>query len=78
MLSLKEYDIAVIYMSGKRHADADPLPRCALPASEGPLLSRDDVLALSPFDVVSFATEQHKDPECLGLIQHLNGSTIYF
>lgn len=39
-------------------------------------MSHDDVLALSPFEAVSFAMEQRKDPECLALIQHLDGPVL--
>lgn len=63
-------------MSDRQHVDTDALSRCALPASEYTLLSHDDMLALSAYDAVSFATEQHKDPECLVLIQPLNGSDL--
>lgn len=48
----------------------------ALPPSEGTLLSHDNVFALSPFDAVSFAVKELRDPGCFPLLEHMSGSVI--
>lgn len=77
MFRLQKFDITVTYKSRRRQQDADALSRCALSAPEDTLISHDDVLALSPFDVSSFAAEQLKDLDMSALIHHLDCSTTY-
>lgn len=63
MLRLQGFDLTVRYKSGRKHADAYVLSRCALPTSEDDtLLSHEDVISLTPFDSTSFATDQLGDP----------------
>lgn len=78
MLLLQEFDTTVTFKPGRRNAETDALSRCALSAPEDILLSHDDVIALSPFDAVLFATEQRKYPECFALIRHLDGTVIFY
>lgn len=73
-LRLQEFDIAVQYKCGCKHADADALSRCPLPVSEDTLILHEDVVVLTPFDANSFILEQLKDPEASLLIHHLDGS----
>lgn len=59
-LRVQEYDIRVVYRSGKKHADADALSRSPVHADIVSVSALDD--PLPPFASVDMALEQRKDP----------------
>lgn len=62
MLRLQEFDLTILYKSGRMHADADALSRCSLPVSEDPKSLQESVLVLVSFDATIFLLEEVKDP----------------
>lgn len=73
-LRLQEFDITVLYKSGRKHADADALSRCALPISDDAGVSPDEISALISYDTRSFAAEQLHDPQVFKLMRHLDNT----
>lgn len=70
-LRLQEYDVTVVYRSGRKHSDADCLSRAPLPTT-----SSDpdyDLPFVGVVDAVKMAEHQCADPELLPLIEHLQG-----
>lgn len=72
-LRLQEYDITVIYKSGKKHSDADCLSRAPVdqPLPDDP----DDDYFLGTITTDDFAERQRADPELKALIEYLEGRT---
>lgn len=70
-LRLQEFGITVRYKSGRIYADADSLPRCALPISGDAGISH-VISALTSYDTRTFATEQQRDPQVSKLIHYLD------
>lgn len=72
-LRLQEFDIRVIYRSGRQHSDADALSRSPMRSDDTPPSSREcPVAALTVTDMPS---EQRKDPWIASLIEILTTSS---
>ncbi|XP_075728183.1 uncharacterized protein LOC142769125 isoform X2 [Rhipicephalus microplus] len=70
-LRLQEYDITVIYKSGKKHSDADCLSRA--PVDQPPPDDPDHDYFLGTITTDDFAERQRADPELKALIEYLEG-----
>ncbi|KAK8777518.1 hypothetical protein V5799_029140 [Amblyomma americanum] len=69
-LRLQEFDVTVVYKSGRKHTDADCLSRAPVDA---PPLDDDEDAFLGPISASSFAQQQRSDPNLKGLIEYLEG-----
>lgn len=69
-LRLQEFDITMVYKSGKRHTDADCLSRSPI---ESAAAFDEETAFLGILDTSTIADHQHDDPELLGLINYLEG-----
>lgn len=70
-LQLQEYDISVVYKSGKKHKDADSLSRNPIEVDE----SGNQIIAAASRDNIDIGTEQRKDAEMSKIIDvHERGS----
>ena len=73
-LRLQEYDVTVVYKSGRKHSDADCLSRAPVESATGCAKDDDDddrfLGAVSANDMAAL---QRDDPELRALIDHLEG-----
>lgn len=72
-LRLQEFDITVVYKSGRKHSDADCLSRA--PVDPPPQDDQDDDSFLGPISTDDFAERQRADPELKILMDYLQGKT---
>lgn len=70
-LPIQEYDIRLIYQSGRKCSDADSLYRLPLPSSSACAIT--SALSVPPFDLDSFAAAQPRDPWIASLLHYLTG-----
>ncbi|XP_037505816.1 uncharacterized protein LOC119382164 [Rhipicephalus sanguineus] len=73
-LRLQEYDVTVVYKSGRRHTDADCLPRGPVNTFV-PCDDDDDGAFLGPVSSDTFANDQRADPDLRGVLEYLEGKT---
>lgn len=73
-LRLQEYDITVVYRSGRKHSDADCLSRAPIPLTSSDL--EQDLPFLGVVDTVRMADLQRADTDLLALIQYLQGADV--
>lgn len=69
-LRLQEYDIRVVYRSGKKHSDADALSRSPVDSVIATLSAIDSSFSLSTS--IDMSLEQRKDPWTESLIRYLS------
>ncbi|XP_037515543.1 uncharacterized protein LOC119391974 [Rhipicephalus sanguineus] len=69
-LRLQEFDVKVVYTSGRRHSDADCLSRAPVGA---PRNDDDDDAFLGPISSSTFAQQQRSDPTLQQLIKYIEG-----
>lgn len=72
-LRLQDYNIRVVYRSGRKHNDADALSRSPLTSDADSVSSASCYVA--PLDADSMPTEQRKDPWIAALYDHLSSAT---
>ncbi|KAM7298103.1 Transposon Ty3-I Gag-Pol polyprotein [Ixodes scapularis] len=72
-LRLQEFDMTVVYKSGRKHNDADCLSRAPVEAGPACIEDDDDECFLGTLDVSEMAALQRDDPELRALIEHLEG-----
>lgn len=72
-LRLQDYNIRVVYRSGRKHNDADALSRSPLTSDADSVSSASCYVA--PLDAASMPTEQRKDPWIAALYDHLSSAT---
>lgn len=73
-LRLQEYDITVVYKSGRKHSDADCLSRA--PMESAPAEDGDDLLLPGVVSTADMTEYQRSDAELLKLIKHLEGQPV--
>lgn len=76
-LALQGYNYTVVYKSGRKHTDADGLPRCPLDEPDERLKNMDDVFDVSAVNYEHITLEQSKDPWIKEIIEHLNKPTHF-
>lgn len=69
-LRLQEFDVKVVYTSGRKHSDADCLSRAPVGA---PRNDDDDDAFLGPISSSTFAQQQRSDPTLQQLIKYIEG-----
>lgn len=74
-LRLQEYDITVVYKSGRKHSDADCLSRAPVDAAP-PDREDDDFPFLAVVTTTDMAQRQRADPGLRPLIEHLEGLDV--
>ncbi|KAK8759172.1 hypothetical protein V5799_003195 [Amblyomma americanum] len=72
-LRLQEFDVTVVYKSGRKHSDADCLSRSPVDATPP---DDDEDVFLGPISPSSFAQQQRSDPDLKGLIEYLEGKVL--
>lgn len=73
-LRLQDYDMTVVYKSGRKHSDADCLSRAPIDSASPE--ADDDVPFLGAVTDSEMAQLQRADPELLLLVQHLKGLDV--
>lgn len=76
-LRLQEYDVTVVYKSGRKHSDADCLSRAPIqPAASTSTEDGQDFAFLGAVTTSEMAHHQKSDPELLLLIKYLQGQSV--
>lgn len=76
-LRLQEYDITVVYKSGRKHSDADCLSRAPLDSTASTSAEDgQDFPFVGAVTLSQMAQHQQSDPELVLLIRHLNGEPV--
>ncbi|KAM7288282.1 Transposon Ty3-I Gag-Pol polyprotein [Ixodes scapularis] len=72
-LRLQEFNMTVVYKSGRKHSDADCLSRAPVETPSGCSDDNDDECFLGAVNTDDMARRQRDDPELRALIEHLEG-----
>ena len=72
-LRLQEFNMTVVYKSGRKHSDADCLSRAPVETPSGCSDDNDDECFLGAVNTDNMARRQRDDPELRALIEHLEG-----
>ncbi|KAM7294064.1 Transposon Ty3-G Gag-Pol polyprotein [Ixodes scapularis] len=72
-LRLQEFNMTVVYKSGRKHSDADCLSRAPVETPSGCSDDDDDECFLGAVNTDDMARRQRDDPELRALIEHLEG-----
>ncbi|KAM7296981.1 retrovirus-related Pol polyprotein from transposon 17.6, partial [Ixodes scapularis] len=72
-LRLQEFNMTVVYKSGRKHSDADCLSRAPVETPSGSSDDDDDECFLGAVNTDDMARRQRDDPELRALIEHLEG-----
>ncbi|KAM7313608.1 Transposon Ty3-I Gag-Pol polyprotein [Ixodes scapularis] len=72
-LRLQEFNMTVVYKSGRKHSDADCLSRAPVETPSDSSDDDDDEFFLGAVNTDDMARRQRDDPELRALIEHLEG-----